>query len=130
MSGSTSTTLDDAVPASQPAKASEPDVVQGANFDEALSGDMVEVTIFPGSDDIGKLPVFLGLNSYAYNAPRGKPVIIPKEVFDSCIVNARVDILSARQGGGIDSTTAQRFQYQVHREIPAPKKPRRERAAA
>lgn len=56
------------------------ETLAGANHDSAMSGKMEVITIHSSSDEGGADAVPVGLNGYAYQIPRDKPIKIPTEV--------------------------------------------------
>lgn len=116
MSDSKVTTLDDAaaladaaIPTkSTPKTASK--AVKGANHDAALSGKTRVVTVHPTNDEGGSEAVFLALNGYAYQIPRGIPVEVPEEVLQ-ILKNAKMEIMSFGKNGEIVVRETQRFPF-------------------
>lgn len=102
-------TLDDDEPVAVVEKPSE---VKGANHDAALSGKKVSLTIHPSEGDGGSDAVFLQLNGYAYQVPRGKPQVVPVELVE-ILNNAKQTILSFATGGQITERVAPRFAFTV-----------------
>ncbi len=47
---------------------------------DGMSGRKLRVTIHQGQDDLGREPVFVGLNGYSYLIKRGEEVEVPEEV--------------------------------------------------
>lgn len=98
------TTLDDPIEAPKPAakktaksKAADANRLTGANMDAELSGKMVMLTIHPTSNPGGRKAMFVGLNGYAYQIPRGTPWKVPAEVAD-VVANA---ITTTYEGGAV-----------------------------
>lgn len=119
MSDSKVTTLDDAaaladaaVPASQKAPKMATKAVKGANHDAALSGNKRIVTVHPTNDEGGSEAVFLSLNGYAYQIPRGTPVEVPEEVV-AILKNAKMEIMSFGKDGEVLVRETQRFPFSV-----------------
>lgn len=88
-------------------------VVVAANHDSALSGRKRTLTIHPSEADGGNDAVFLQINGYGYQIPRGKPVEVPEEVIE-VLNNAKQTFMSFGQGGGITERTAHRFAFSVN----------------
>ena len=113
------TTLDDAEDASAmnptgdaalAASAVSPLIV-GENHDSELSGERRTVTIHEGNGDGGSDAVFMSLNGYAYQAPRGVPVSLPVEVLENCLRNAKTTVYTALSGGAVGERTIPRFAF-------------------
>lgn len=104
------TTLDDD---SSPAEAAPAVAIKGANHDAALSGKTGTVTIHPTEGDGGSDAVFISINGYAYQIPRGMPVEVPAEVIE-VLRNAKQTILSFGQGGALVERTVQRFAFSLN----------------
>lgn len=116
MSDSKVTTLDDSAAladdiVSKP-KTTASKAVKGANHDEALQGKTRVVTIHPTNDEGGSDAVFLSLNGYAYQIPRGIPVDVPVEVVE-ILKNAKQSITSFGKGGELIVRETQRFPFSV-----------------
>lgn len=118
MSDSKVTTLDDsaaladeivATP-SRPKTAAK--AVKGANHDAALTGKTRVVTVHPTNDEAGSDAVFLSLNGYAYQIPRGVPVEVPDEVVQ-ILKNAKQELMSFGKGGEVITRETQRFPFSV-----------------
>ena len=118
MSDSKVTTLDDsaALADSVVATPSRPKTaakaIKGANHDSALSGKTRIVTIHPTNDESGSEAVFLSINGYAYQIPRGVPVEVPDEVIQ-ILKNAKQELTSFGKGGEIITRETQRFPFSV-----------------
>ena len=119
MSDSKVTTLDDAAALADDAvttttRASAPKTsaktVKGANHDTTLSGSKRVVTIHPTNDEGGSEAVFLSLNGYAYQIPRGTPVEVPEEVV-AILKNAKMEIMSFGKDGEVLVRETQRFPF-------------------
>lgn len=104
------TTLDDSVESDVPA--APVGAVKGANFDPAMSGNKRTVTIHADNGESGNDAVFVSINGFAYHIPRGKPFEVPVEVV-KVLEDAKMDILSPAQGGGVNVRTAPRFAFSV-----------------
>lgn len=104
------TTLDDDTPESAGAAAT---VVTGSNHDATLSGKNQTITIHPTDGDGGSDAVFVSVNGYAYQIPRGLPYQVPVEVIE-VLRNAKQSILSFGQGGTLMERTTQRFAYSTN----------------
>lgn len=101
------TTLDD----DEPVAVAQPQAeVKGKNFDATLSGKKVALTIHPSDGDGGSDAVFLQLNGYAYQVPRGKPQVVPVELVE-ILENAKQTILSFGAGGVVNERAAPRFAF-------------------
>jgi uncharacterized protein (DUF1501 family) len=116
MSESKVTTLEDAAAAAdlavathQAPKASAK-TVKGANHDAALTGKKRIVTVHPTNDEGGSDAVFLSLNGYAYQIPRGTPVEVPEEVVQ-ILKNAKMEIMSFGKDGEVLVRETQRFPF-------------------
>jgi len=111
-SNSSVTTIDDAeAPAEVASKAVQPQVI-GSNHDDALSGERQTVTIFQSAEPGGDEAVFLSLNGYAYQIPRGVPCSVPVEVI-GILKNAVVNAISNAPGGATVERAIPRFAYQL-----------------
>ncbi len=115
MSDSKVTTLDDAAAMADevttkatPKAAAK--AVKGANHDAALTGKKRVVTIHPTNDEGGSDAVFLALNGYAYQIPRGIPVEVPDEVVQ-ILKNAKMEIMSFGKDGEVLVRETQRFPF-------------------
>ncbi len=98
-------------PAAQ-AAAAQPVKAKGNGHDVALSGKKATITIHAGEGENGQDAVFVGLNGFAYQIPRGEPWEVPVEVL-MIIENAVTEILSTDKGG-VKSRTAPRYSVTVH----------------
>ncbi len=106
------TSIDDApVAAPAPAAAEAPVAVHGQGGD-ALSGQRRMVTIHPSDGDGGSDAVFISLNGYAFQIPRGTPQSIPVEVLE-ILKNAKSSIYHAGPGGALIERVTQRFAFSV-----------------
>lgn len=119
MSDSKVTTLDDAAALADGAVATRTaapkaaaKTVRGANHDTALSGNKRIVTIHPTNDEGGSEAVFLSLNGYAYQIPRGTPVEVPEEVV-SILKNAKMELMAFGKDGEVLVRETQRFPFSV-----------------
>lgn len=75
--------LDDELPTDKPEGENPAEIkhlTPGGGGDLNLSGEKVVITVYSGDGDLNKLPVFISLNGYAYQFPRDKPVVLPKEL--------------------------------------------------
>ena len=104
------TTLDDEATTEAPVQAV---ALKGSNHDSELSGKTGTVTIHPTEGDGGSDAVFLSINGYAYQIPRGIPVQVPTEVIE-VLRNAKQTIISFGQGGALVERTVQRFAFSVN----------------
>lgn len=97
--------------------AAQANAVRGAikvnGHDVALSGRKARVTIHPSDADGGNDAVFLGLNGYAYQIPRGEPVVIPVELL-GVLENAITEKVVQNDKMDTSLTRAPRFAYAVH----------------
>lgn len=114
MSNSQVTTIDTAAAPEAARPKRESAKVTGANHDVALSGKKAVVTIHPAEGEGGTDAVFVSLNGYAYQIPRGEPQEVPAEVLE-ILRNAqtttyRVDTKS----GNVEERTVPRYAYTVH----------------
>lgn len=73
------TTIDDAQKAVEPPAAV---ALHVADQGDKLSGKRIELTVHQGEGDMGKQPLFVGLNGTGFNIPRGIPVSVPVEVIE------------------------------------------------
>lgn len=114
MSNSQITTLDSApAPEAGRPKRAEAKVV-GANHDVALSGKKSIVTIHPTEGEGGADAVFVSLNGYAYQIPRGEPQEIPAEVLE-ILKNAQTTTYSVdTKTGDVKARTVPRYAYTAH----------------
>lgn len=85
----------------------------------SLSGRKVRVMINEGEGEIGKSPVEIGYNGFAYQIPRNLEVVLPEEVFDACIKGARYDIHESTKDG-VKTRIVNRFSYSMLGTIAAP----------
>lgn len=114
MSNSQVTTLDSAPAQEAPSPKRGSAKVAGANHDVALSGKKAIVSIHPTDGEGGADAVFVSLNGYAYQIPRGEPQEIPVEVLE-ILKNAqtttyRVDPRTSE----VAERTVPRYAYTVH----------------
>jgi hypothetical protein len=118
MSDSKVTTLDDSAALADEAVATTTKpktaakAVKGANHDTNLTGKMRVVTVHPTNDEAGSDAVFVSLNGYAYQIPRGIPVEVPDEVVQ-ILKNAKQELMSFGKGGEIITRETQRFPFSV-----------------
>jgi hypothetical protein len=114
MQNSQVTTLESTKPQAQSKPAAG---VRGAiktnGHDVALSGRKARITIHPADGEGGHDAVFLGLNGYAYQVPRGEPQDVPVELLE-VLEHAISEKVS--QGKDMQTTLsrAPRFAYTVH----------------
>jgi hypothetical protein len=85
MSDSEITTIDDVVETKPKKKA------------EVKTDGRRTLTIHAGDGEGGTADVFIGVNGYAYNIKRGKPVQVPPEVIEA-LSNAKVTRYAAKDG--------------------------------
>lgn len=88
-------------------------LIVGANHDGELSGERRTVTIHEGAGEGGSDAVFMSLNGYAYQAPRGVPVSLPVEVIEGCLRNAKTTAYTALSGGVVGERTIPRFAFSM-----------------
>lgn len=86
--------------------------IKGANFDPHMSGDKRTITIHADNSDGGNDAVFVSVNGFAYQIPRGKPFAVPVEVV-KVLENAKQDMMSFGQGGAIVMRSAPRFAFSL-----------------
>jgi hypothetical protein len=114
MSNSQITTLDTQARPEGSKPGAKSQKVTGANHDVALSGDKAIVTIHPTDGDGGSDAVFMSINGYAYQIPRGEPQEVPVEILEilknSQTTSYRVDPKS----GDVTPRTVPRYAYTVH----------------
>ena len=88
--------------------------VTGANHDVALSGERAIVTIHPTDADGGSDAVFMSINGYAYQVPRGEPQEVPAEVLE-ILRNAQTTTYRVDpKSGDLTARTVPRYAYTVH----------------
>lgn len=88
--------------------------VKASGSDSALSGKKVAVTFYEQEGDLGKAPVFAGLNGVGYNIPRGVPCDIPEELME-VFEHAKYKLVETSLGGGSKERDVNRFAYSVAR---------------
>lgn len=102
---------DDSAPdVATPAAAVEGAVVVGKNHDSSLSGKRATVTIHPTNDEGGGDAVFVSVNGYAYQVPRGTPQNVPVEVL-SVLKNTVQTLSIAQPKGGVTERDVHRFGF-------------------
>jgi len=107
------TSLDDAVaPEVVAEERAKPKELKGTGNDVALSGQRRTITIHPTDGDGGSDAVFVSLNGYGYQIPRGEPFSVPVEVIE-IIKNARTTVLSSGEGGKVLERTVQRHAFSL-----------------
>lgn len=120
-SADTETSLDDTandLPAPSAAAAAGGVVLKpgvGASH-HGFSGVKVRVKVHSGAEDGGKEAVSVGLNDYHAQIPRDVEVLLPKEVFKSCIEDAVTDTF-VRGKDGIETHRVARFAYSLLGEV-------------
>ncbi len=87
--------------------------IKGANFDASLSGLKKTVTIHADGTESGNDAVFVGINGFGYQIPRGKPFEVPVEVI-KVLEDAKMDILSPVPGGGVAVRSTPRYAFSVN----------------
>ncbi len=80
--------------------------------DAALSGKLARVTIHAGQGKDGQEAVFLGLNGYAYQVPRGTPVEIPMELLG--VLETAVAENVTTEDAKVLTSNSPRYAYSVH----------------
>lgn len=107
------TTAQDSAPAkAAPAKGGK--AVKGANHDVALSGKKRTITIHTSDAEGGHDAVFLSINGYGYQIPRGVPVEVPVEVLH-VLENAKVTTYSpSKEPGEFIERTTHRYAFSTH----------------
>ncbi|WOB06470.1 hypothetical protein [Piscinibacter gummiphilus] len=108
------TTLDDGKkPESAASKAAVGAVakVDGKNHDADLSGKRKLITIFKDATEGGSDAVFLSINGYAFQIPRGKPFNVPAEVV-SVLRDAKTEHMVMGQHG-VEVTEVPRYNFSV-----------------
>lgn len=114
MSNSQITTLD-AAPAPEAGRPRRAEAkVSGANHDVALSGKKAIVTIHPTDGEGGADAVFVGLNGYAYQIPRGEPQEIPVEVLEILKNAQTTSYRTDPRTGDVEPRTVPRYAYTAH----------------
>jgi hypothetical protein len=110
----TITSIDDA-PVQQAAnKPAAKGSVKGANHDVELSGKTRTVTIHTSDAEGGHDAVFLSINGYGYQIPRGVPVEVPVEVLH-VLENAKITSYSpSKVPGEFIERTTHRFAFSAH----------------
>jgi hypothetical protein len=75
---------------------------------EGASGKYQTITIHPTSEEGGGDAVFVQVNSFAYQIPRGKPLSVPVEVVE-ILRNAKTTHYTAKEGGGVLERESHRY---------------------
>jgi len=111
----TITSIDDQPTVATPAKtAPKAAAVKGANHDVALSGKTRSITIHTSDAEGGHDAVFLSINGFGYQIPRGTPVEVPVEVLH-VLENAKVTTYApGKQPGEFIERTTHRFAFSAH----------------
>lgn len=111
----TITSIDDQPKDNAPAKsAPKAASVKGANHDVALSGKTRTITIHTSDAEGGHDAVFLSINGFGYQIPRGTPVDVPVEVLH-VLENAKVTSYSpSKNPGEFIERTTHRFAFSAH----------------
>lgn len=86
--------------------------VRADNADTNLSGKTKTITIHVSGEDGGNEAVFVGLNGYAYQIPRGTPCAIPVEVA-KIIEDAVITTIKPGPDGSVIETSVPRFAYSM-----------------
>lgn len=110
------TSIDDAPAANAAtpkAKSPKAEVVKPSGSDGASTGKLKTVTIHAAEGEDGNRPVFLSINGYAYQIPRGKPVQVPAEVVE-VLSNAVVSTYKVRGGGEVEELQVPRYAFSVN----------------
>ncbi|UIF90858.1 hypothetical protein [Cupriavidus sp. UYPR2.512] len=89
-----------------------PVAVKSVGHDVELCGRKARITIHSGADDMGKLPVDISLNGYAYSIHRNAMVEIPVEVLE--ILQNAVQDTYTHTKEGIVRGSVPRFAYSYH----------------
>jgi hypothetical protein len=114
---STVTTIDDqpdTVETPTASKAKAKAAVKGANHDVELSGKTRTITIHTSDAEGGHDAVFLSINGYGYQIPRGTPVEVPEEVLH-VLENAKVTTYSpSKNPGEFVERTTHRYAFSAH----------------
>lgn len=76
-----------------------------------LSGEKVTLTIHPGQEDGGSDAVFIAVNGYAWQIPRGKPWQVPVEVVEA--LDQCVETKYTTEGKNVIERQVPRFAYTV-----------------
>ncbi len=97
----------------QAAASTQPTKAKSNGHDVALSGKKASITVHAGEGENGQDAVFVGLNGFGYQIPRGEPWEVPVEVL-MILENAVTEILSTDKGGAVKSRTAPRYSLTVH----------------
>lgn len=85
--------------------------VKGSGNDASLSGRKVCIKIHQGREgDTESNFVFIGVNGYSYQIPRGKPVLIPEEALE-VLENAVMKTYPTDGGRVIGERDVPRFGY-------------------
>lgn len=87
--------------------------IKVTGHDVALSGKKARITIHPSDVDGGNDAVFLGLNGYAYQIPRGEPFVVPVELL-GVLENAITERVTQNEKMDTILTRAPRYAYTVH----------------
>lgn len=77
---------------------------------DGMSGEKMEVTIHAGEGELGRQAVFLSLNGYGFNVPRGKPVELPIEVVE-ILDNATMTKYEQGANGQMVEHEVKRYSY-------------------
>ena len=88
--------------------------VKGANHDVELSGKTRTITIHTSDLEGGHEAVFLSINGYGYQIPRGIPIEVPTEVLH-VLENAKItSYVQGKAAGEFIERTTQRFAFSSH----------------
>lgn len=82
-------------------------------YDIALSGKKKTITIHISDAEGGQDAVFIGLNGYSYQVPRGVPVEVPEELA-KILENAKTSTFHPNKEGELIERVHNRFAYSVH----------------
>jgi hypothetical protein len=114
-SGSKVSTIDDVVDGDPEVQTQRVTITDhGDNF----SGDKVELTIHQGEGEVGGQPVFLQVNGANVLIPRGIKVEIADEL-KHALDNAVYTVYECAKDGSTKAREVKRFNYTVHKFIPA-----------
>jgi hypothetical protein len=101
---------------------SEPEVqsqkVHVTDHGDNFSGDKVEITVHQGEGEVGGQPVFLQVNGANVLIPRGIKVEIADEL-KHALDNAVYSVYEGAKDGSTKERQVKRFNYTVHKFIPA-----------
>ncbi|MBU3577577.1 hypothetical protein [Polynucleobacter sp. UK-Kesae-W10] len=107
--------IDDALNTPSASKPAAPKkAVKGQNHDVALSGKTRTITVHTSEAEGGHEAVFLSINGFGYQIPRGIPVEVPEEVLQ-VLENAKTTSYHpGDKAGEFVERTAHRFAFSAH----------------